>query len=352
MSHTSNTLLECPTIQAKLNDHFVSCDPTTIREPIPFLEFLVSPANTRGVLQNQIAPGNGKIRNIDLVYEPRLNENEVATTSVQSCSSGAEGGQRHENYNLDVSVGSSIPLKFKLTSLAEICESDDLYIARQLQKMMDAMIRKIATTTMGQVPALKGDFGPGVTPNGSNELVVKTKIPTANGIGIDTDFIEQIAFAAMDAQYCSVPYVFGYGETYKAFRRAKAGCCSTYGLDVSAFAAQEGMVFMPDYRVEDTFGASHFISVGAGALQLLTYNEFVGPQGIRVIDTQDYKQTVITDPSTGIKFDLTWKFDCGDIYVQLKLAHKLVGMPNDMFFVDDRLEEVKFVHEYLITNPA
>lgn len=349
MSHTSNTLLECPTIQDKLNDHFTSCDPTTIREPIPFLEFLVSPTNTRGILQNQIAPGNGKIRNIDLVYEPRLHENEAATTSIQSCSSGAEGGQRHENYNLDVAVGTSIPMKFKLTSLAEICEADELYIARQLQKMMDAAIRKMATTTMSQVPALKGNFGPNVaTVNGSNELVVATK---KSGGDIDTNFIEQISFAALDTAYCSVPYIFGYDEIHKAFKRVKAGCCATDGLNVGEFARNEGMVFMTDYRVADTFGENHFISVGAGALQLLTYNEFVGPRGLRVIDTEDYKQTVITDPATGIKFDMTWKFDCGDIYVQLKLAHKLVGMPHDMFFVDDRLENVTFVNEYLITNP-
>ena len=268
MSHTSNTLLECPTIQDKLNDHFTTCDPTAIREPIPFLEFIVSRTNTRNILQNQIAPGSGKIRNVDLVYEPRLNENEVSTTSIQSCTSGAEGGQRHENYNLNVDVGSSYPMKFKLTSIAEICEADELYIARQLQKGMDVMIRKIATTTMEQVPALKGNFGPNVaTVNGSNELVVATKKASGD---IDTNFIEQISFAAMDTQYCGVPYIFGYDEIHKAFKRVKAGCCATDGLNVGDFARNEGMVFMTDKRVLEVFGANHFISVGAGALQLLT----------------------------------------------------------------------------------
>lgn len=349
MSHTSNSLITCPTLQDRLNDHFLKCDPTRLREPIPFLEFLTSPTNTSNVIQKQISAGNGKIRSVELVYEPRLNENEVSTSAVQSCSAGSEAGQRSETYTLDTTVGSSYSEKFVLTSLAEICESDDSYIARRIQYGMDVMIRKMATTTMGQVNALKGAFGPNVaTVNGSNELVVQTK--KSNG-DIDTNFIEQISFAALDTAYCGIPYIFGYDEIHKAFKRVKAGCCATDGLNVGDFARNEGMVFFTDYRVADAFGANHFISVDAGALQLLTYNEFQGPRGIRVIDTEDYKQTIVRDPATGIPFDFTWKFDCGSIYMQLKLAHKLIGMPNDMFFVDDRLFEVTGVNEYLITNP-
>jgi hypothetical protein len=348
MSHTLSSLIACPTIQDRLNDHFTTCDPTTLREPIPFLEFLTSSVNTNGVIQNQISSGNGKLRTVELVYEPRYRESEASTSAVQSCTADDVAGQLSETYEIDPAVGTSIKQKFVLTQLAEICESDDSYIARQIQKMIDACIRKMATTTMGQVNALKGSFGTGVTANGSNELVVATQ--KSNG-DIDTDFIEQIAFATMDAGYCTIPYIFGYDEIHKAFRRVKAGCCSTSGLHVGEFANQEGMAFFTDYRVKDAFGANHFFTTAAGAMQLLTYNEFVGPKGIRTIDDDTYKQTVIRDPATGIPFDFVWKFDCGNIYVQVKLAHKLIGMPTDMFFAGDRLSGVTQVNEFLITNP-
>jgi hypothetical protein len=348
MSHTLSSLIDCPTIQDRLNNHFITCDPTTLREPIPFVEFLTSSANTSGVIQGQITPGKGKLKTIELVYEPRYRESEASTSAVQSCTATEEGGQLSETYEIDPAVGTSHSQKFTLTNLATICEADEQYIARQIQKSIDVCIRKMASTTMGQVPALVGDFGPGVTPNGSNELVVATQ--KSNG-DIDTDFIEQIAFATMDAGYCTIPYIFGYDEIHKAFRRVKAGCCSTSGLHVGEFAQQEGMAFFTDYRVNTTFGANHFFSVQPGAIQLLTYNEYMGPQGVRVIDTETYKQTVVRDPATGIPFDIMWRFDCGVIHMQVKLAHKLIGMPTDMFFDGDRLRGVTFVNEYLITNP-
>ncbi len=349
MSQPVSDLITCGSLQAQLNDHFSKTNPATLREPTPLIEFITSPTNTSNIIQNQIAPGNGKLRTVELAYESRFLESEVSTDATMVCISDNEGGQKSQLYQLDPEVGVSIDRKFSLADLSVICEEDGSYIYRQIQMMMDAAIRKMATVTWGQVPALIGKFGPGVTPNVSEELVVKTKKATSGDP--DTDAIEKIRFASKDALYGSVPYIFGYGETDLYFHRINAGCCAASGIDIGSDALRQGMVFFSDYRAEEALGANHFITLAAGALQLLTYNSYMGAKGIRVIDTDVYKQTIIKDPETGINFDFNWKFDCGFIHVQVKLAHKLVGAPADMFEVGDRLEGVTRVNEYLITNP-
>lgn len=348
MSHSTTSLISCPTIQDRLNDYFVKGDPTLILEKLPIIEFLVSSVNTNGALQKQISPGNGKVRQIELLYEPRLNEDDVSTSAVQSCTSSNEGGHRSEVYTIDTTDGVEINQRFQLVDLIHICEADGSYIERQIMKMIDAAKRKMATRTWSQVTSMIGQFGPRVTVAAGNVLEVATK--TSSG-AIDTDFIESIAFAAHDTAYPSVPYIFGYDKLHKAFKAVKAGCCASSGLDVGLFAEQNDMVFLSDYRSEDALGTDEALMVAAGPLQLLTYNEYQGERGVRVIDTEDYKQTVIRDPQTGIPFDFMWKFDCGNIYVQIKLAHKLVQIPNDMFFGGDRYEGTTWINNLKVVNP-
>jgi hypothetical protein len=348
MSHSTTSLISCPTIQDRLDDYFVKGDPTLILERLPFLEFLTSSDNTNGALQRQISPGNGKVRQVELLYEPRYTEDDVNTSAVQSCTSTNEGGHRSEVYSIDTTSGVEINRRFQLTDLKDICESDGSYIERQIMKMIDAAKRKMATRTWSQVTSMIGQFGPSVTVGDGNIMNVAT---LTSGGAISTDFIEKISFAALDTAYPTVPYIFGYQKLHNAFKAVKAGCCADSGLNVGQYAQQNDMVFLTDYRSEDALGTDEALMVAGGALQLLTYNEFRGERGIRVIDTEDYKQTVIADPMTGIPFDFIWKFDCGNIYVQIKLAHKLVQIPNDMFFGGDRYEGTTWINNLKVVNP-
>ncbi len=112
------------------------------------------------------------------------------------------------------------------------------------------------------------------------------------------------------------------------------------------------MVMIPNSRISNKLGSNaDFLTMASGAVQLLSWNEFMGPRGINVIDQESYKQTVIRDPRTGIPIDFQLNNDCGKIHVNLKIHAEAKGLPTDMFQSGDRYNNVTYVNKYQISNP-
>jgi len=76
MSYQSSLLTQCEDLQGKLRDVWGK-DGMMPLDPIPFLEYINSPANTNGI-EATISPGQGKTRNINLTYFQRLLESSVS----------------------------------------------------------------------------------------------------------------------------------------------------------------------------------------------------------------------------------------------------------------------------------
>ena len=157
----------------------------------------------------------------------------------------------------------------------------------------------------------------------------------------------------MNAGYCSAPYIFGYNEIWKYLKyRIPAGCCADSGLDIARMLQQNTMVAMPNVNIETTFGSNHFITLSAGAVQLVTYNEFEGMELRNTITSGDHQEFVIRDPLTQLPFDILMNRPCGgNLNIFIKLAFELCCMPNDLFSVGDRLDGVTQVNEWVISNP-
>jgi hypothetical protein len=350
MSHTLSGLISCPQIQEDLNLQFTRSSPLNKMEPQGFTDFVLSPLNTNGTLQNKVSPGGGKKRKVELVYTPPILESEIGTNPIKKCTSDNEAGQLSEEYELG-DDGVSYDEYFDLTHMAEMCKSNGLWFAERLQAIMDGLYKKIGTINAQQLLTLYGKFGTAVDDVSSDIKTIATKKASALGGGPDIDALAEIEFASLDTGYGGTPYIFGFGEIYKYYKKVAASCCASDGLDLSTFAAQNSSVFVSDKKI-DTVWSGDFATMIPGAVQFLSWLEFEGENGINVIDTEVYKQTVITDPRTGLRYDLQLKNDCGKIIVNLKLVHKLVGLPDDMYSVGDPFRGIKFVNRYRISNPA
>jgi hypothetical protein len=356
MSTCITTLPACPNIQDQLVGDFSDFDYGRLREKAGFLEYIVSPDNTRDIVQN-VSPGNGKLRTVELTYTPRVLETQVATNANKVCTSTQDFGAATTSYSLNPTTdGVSIDFRVTPLNLATICEPNEQWVSKVINYMIDAAVRKIHTQVATQLSALVGGFAVGDanqdgTAIAANTKVLSSKMASTLGYAPDYRFISELEFTAMNSGYGSAPLFFGWGEALKSFSQLRAACCADNGMNMGELASTSGMAFLADKKIGSVFGANYFVGLASGAVQLLQYNEYAGPRGINYIDTEIYKQTVIVDPQTGIAFDFTAKLDCGVWHFQIKKAFKLVGMPTDMFCVGDDYRGVTYVNKYQIVNP-
>ncbi len=350
MSHSVNDVISCPQIQEDLQTQFTQFDPLGAKDVQGFTDFVSSPMNTNGFMQNQIAGGNGKLKQVELVYTPPIAESSVGSSTAKLCVSNNEDGQLSHTYEIDPLVGSAIDRKFTISDLAYMCKDNSLWFAQRIQAMMDALEKSIGTKNATQLALLYGAFGDGESNVTANLKTISTKKASALGSPIDIDGLTEILFAAMNAGYAGKPIIIGYNEIYKYIKKIAAGSIAAEGVDYGTYAAQNDLVFIADKKVNAALGGEKFMMVAPGAVQMLSYLEFEG--GLSTVNDGAYKQTVMVNPKTGRRFDFQLKNDCGNISVNLKLAHKLIGLPTDMYPVGDNYQNVTFVNKFNISNPA
>jgi len=351
MSYISS-LIACPDGQAKINGYF-GCDKARLLKlnETGLTQFLFSPVNTNGVLNKTVSPGGNKIKTIELLYTPRILTTDI-TTSVnrKDCTAVTPHGNRSETYTIDPAVGVSVERKIEMAELAYICESDESYIQSVQLDMMDGLIRAMDPILADQVVALAGNYG--VDEEGVVDDVKTVATKKTDG-GVSDNFISEINYAAENAGYCANPYVLGFGEIQKAYTKLDASCCADNGLNVALLAQQVGLrgSFIPDRYIKDSLGsAADFLMLDAGAVQVLTYNAFTGKNAFM---QENYIQTTLTHPGTGITFDFRAKYDnCGEWHFFMFLSFKAVGVPTDLYYDGDIYDGVTGVNKLKIVNPA
>ena len=351
-----STLINCPQLQSQINNTF-GADPTKYNEGVPFTQFVLSDFNTSNTeqkLSSRTAPGGGKRREVELVYSPRLSESGVSnSTGREDCTSTNQVGELSELYTIgDTYIQEDILID--PMHLIDKCQDNASYFADKMMQLIDVMDRTLETKLVNSLALLNGTFAVGEPDVTVKTKTVKTARASAQGSGLDTNAWVQTVQATRYAGYPTAPIVFA-SRAYEEYARSiQAGCCyADWGYDVSKLAADYGQAVLGGYRFDNAFGTNQYMTAAAGALQLLEWQEYEGPRGINVVDTEVYKQTVLISPRTGAKYDIKMNMDCnGKISIFARKYYKLVTMPTDVFLLDDRLSGVNRVNLFKITNPA
>jgi len=351
MSHALLGQCTCPNLQIQLNSNYTSCDPTKLVEfhRTSLLKTLLSSQWTNGVVAGTASPGKGKLRTVELWYQPRIVPGEINSTTTNVCTSTNNSGSLCHTCEIDTNVGKSYNEFINAETLATVCLDNDMYIAQRIQAMMNAIVMEVNDDLIDQLSACSGAFGQNETGVVANVKTTRTRKTGTNDPA--TEAIEDIAFATMNAGYCSVPYIFGWNEIFRYLKAIKAGCCADNGIDFSQLVQQNDMVLVPSSRIPTALGNTNgFLTVNPGAVQLISWNEFQGAAGLNVLGDESFRKGVIIDPNTGLPFDLLLQSNCNGLTIFIKSTYTLCCMPDDMFSAGDRMDGVRFVNEWNISN--
>lgn len=344
MSYNLQNVCGCPAFQDDISGYFGNCNYDAIPQDVGVTVFLTSGINTAGRLQTQLSPGNSKIRTVELTYTQRYNPSHVRDNAVPHCDGGLAPSNYCAQYTIDPTEGSSWDMTIDPTNYQEDCGMTiNEWISNEFLKAMAAIGGRI---DQKNITAISENFGEFVTSGLVGPKETKTK---STNVQTDLQLIEDVTYESMMNYYCSVPFAFGGGELFKYMKRVAAGCCADYlAVDLGEYARQNDFVFVADRHVEQIVGTNHFFTLSAGAVQMITFNRFVGER--MKINDGAYIQDTVTDPFTGITYDYVLKNDCGVWKGWIGVAHKLVFLPLDLVAPDDELYGANWTNHYLIAN--
>lgn len=340
----ATTFVNCPDIQAELNQYYNTCNAGNLREPMPFFDFLMSDANMSGLSQ-QVVPGAGKIRNVVLTYEQRIPESEV--TSIESCdltcSAETKRGNLSTAYTIDCSNGWQVEELLSANDFVYACQSNESILASKIQKLIDAVVRKAATELTTQASALLGNWSADTGVAAGDPFNVVTVDGSGN---VKPTGWEDLDLAILQTNFCSAPVIFGGTTIFKYARLMQAGCCSSQGLDLQAMRDAYGKATVWDKRVNAITGNDGFWVLQPGALAVITYSGADQGMGMaQILEGANYRKMTIQDPQSGLPIDLVMSDNCGNVSITARAVAKVVAMPSDMFAVGDSMAGVNFFAE-------
>lgn len=349
MSYLTSTYVDCEIIQSMLDDQFVVC-PTPL-DPMPALEAILATQKAMGISQ-AVSDGNGKVKNVRVIYDQRLLESAVTEGSgARSCSTEVETFDNSAVYDIDPSVWLKGEESLDTSNLATVCYTDvQGMIAKKISKIMDVIERKIATKTATELVALYGEWGANVTGtvNASDELVLAQFVSAATK-QIDYTSTVTLDSALTQTGYCAPAIIVGGSQLSDYMKFVNHGCCQSTGVNVLDIANAFGKAVMYDRRIATALGSdAKSIAFQAGSVALITYNE--SPQIPNL--GANYAKFKMFSPRTGIPVDIVMQDNCGHISIIGYANTKLVGLPTDMFAVGDEFRGVTFVNKIKIENPA
>lgn len=344
MSASASVLNACPTLQVELDANWKNCH--SIREPLPFLEFIHSPEN-REPIRDIVYSGASKIRTVDVRYDRRIAESAVSSNqSTTACTATTKRADFLKRYNIDTNQNQQVEEVWDIQDLNNICRDGGVFMADRIQKLIDALMRKVATVSAVEAVALVGRWGSDVTVDAQNELNVQTFV-TGSTSTLHPYTMEDIDEALMNSGYCDSVAIFGGITLWKYFRRVQAGCCADSGVDLRALFDAYGKAVIYDRRVKSAYNDNDKnLVVQKGALQLLTFSQFEG----HTLRGADYSRFMIQDPLTGIPIDVTMKDDCGTVSVIMTATTKVVALPDDMFADGDTFDGVNYAATIEVVN--
>ncbi len=345
----SRILSECPNVQMSLSELFIEVGQ---REQLPFLEFLLSPENTK-LIRTEVSPGGGKLKTVEARWIQRLPETEVEEGGhILTCTSTNNYGDSTTTYTVDVTDTYIASQLINAADIARHCQENSRYVLESVMRLMDVIDRKVASAAAVQAVADIGNWGTEVegyyTVTGDC-LQIATR--QTGGQALNEFALADILQATRMANYPGAPVVFGGAEMQRYANAVQAGCCTQFGIDLLAISQQNGFGFAYDSRVAAAQGSQlKNLVTTAGAIQWLSFNLADWNTGITPVAGSNYSKTLVFTPA-GVPVDLTMKDDCGNLSIVLTTTGKIVTLPTDIYESSDKYAGVNYVNCVQIANP-
>lgn len=321
----------CQRVQESLISILGSNSPSLRRGQYGYLNALQSPQNLSGVTKIQIDPGNGKKKGVRLTFIQRGLESDVKTTPITNCATEIEPTPFQQDVDI-TSYLRSPGIKFSEDEMRKLCEGDMEFMSSVVNAQIDALVKVLNKNLLATQNVNFGNFNPN-TPGvvGDKKTVIlltgQKRVPHYMG---ESEILE----AFEDLDWSGRPIVVGSGNLSHYVRQVGIGCCNENGINLAQAGAMD---YFKDRYVEGIIGANEFIGLVPGMVQLMTWNKYVGTYKK---ENDVFSHTTITDPVTGLTFDMKWKYnDCDDSYsVHFGIWYDLYFIPTNAFAAGDELE--------------
>ena len=355
-------MIACPNIQSALDQNFMT-DSGNLFDSAPLFEFLNSPLNRSGY-STRVAPGQGKIRTVELMYEQRILESEVTEPGTDyTCAATTKRGNLATTCTIDPLNYLQAEELIEDTDFTYICEANEAVIARKINKLITALEAKCATRVTNQAIALIGNVSDDIAT--ANKVTVGGvpffKVSTEKSDGsVDPRAVSKINFFKMQSNYLAPAPIFG-SDMYQYYQLMQSGCCSNEGLNIADILAKYGTAVMYDRRVNAALAS--FAGGGStgndlafmalpGALQIVWYvkNDNGIAESAGILQGTNYQKRVISSPRFGFPIDLTMQDNCGSVSLIVRANPKVCGLPSDLFAPSDHMNGVTYVNGIKIVN--
>ena len=349
MSYASSLMEACPDMQVSLSNFYQTCDPSMLREPMPHWEWLWSETNTNG-MQQMIVPGNAKVRTVVVTYEQRLLESEATDISScdLNCTASTKRGNLTTSFTIDPCDAVEASELIATDDFIYICENTPDVVARKIQRLIDVVIRKLATRLVTRSTALLGGWASDTQGTVTNDLLQLTT-RLAGTTTLNPETWEEVKFALMQSSFCDRPTAIIDGGTfYRYAKLMESGCCASSGLDLGSVAQRYGNIAVAyDKRVNHAIGANQGWVIQAGSLIPLYFtlnNNGIGEAAAAKLGFSsfgaNYVKGVIADPATGFPLDIILSDNCGNLSIIVRGNADVKSLPTDLFAPGDEYEGV------------
>jgi hypothetical protein len=348
----------CPKLQESLTN--IAGDNVGLlnRQPVGFLDMLVSPENTSGFTAVPTGDG-GRRRTVDIIY---MQPDGPGSVTITESYDGANFTPNPNDDFCDARTkkepivhtqivrykACATPLLLDTADMRRICyESTDQFRATLIMSQMDELnrainghIQAIMATKFGALAGTPTQTSPTApyTPTIAPNPIYTGPPPGAN----------YIHMAEVLQQYERIggrrrPLVVGAGNIGLYARILNVGCCNQEGIDLSRASGE--FLYFRDEQVNAPasptggWGVNNYGVFSPGSVQLLTFTDNAG-EFRNVSDT--FAHDTITDPVTGLTFDFNLLYKpCERVYsMGLCIWFDLFTLPLNMYPAGHALEKV------------
>src|SRR4051812_34751473 len=142
MSVTLLPFVDAPALQIALNEIYQR----NPGEASPELQFLTSAENTNRILETSVVPGGtGHVRQVQIIYTPRITETEVGTIITTDCTKNGKAGDLTHTYQIDTTVGVEYGETVSLADLKARLQTNPEYFAERVRQTLSGVRRKLQT---------------------------------------------------------------------------------------------------------------------------------------------------------------------------------------------------------------
>jgi hypothetical protein len=303
----------CSKLQVNLNDVAGMNSPSLKRQKVGYVDALMSEIN-RSQMTAQMVPTNGKFQQVQVNWVAQACEDLVDTTCTLNCTPDIDPAPK------ETIISSFNCLKYKMgfdeNEMRKLCEADNLWVGQNIMNAMNAINVSLEKALLaGQA----SNFGCDMNGVEEHDVPLFTTGGTPNAMA--WAYVKHI-YEEMGAM--GTPLLVG-GGNFDLFAKAQQiACCNAGGMDLSRMTGDAFFYHSPS--ASSVWGSTKFAALAPGAVQLITWNKYVGDYAKR---NDSFEHGTIVDPFTGLVYDLKTNYDdCSEKwFVELSLNYHQFFVP-------------------------